>query len=101
MPLTGYRLTCTLNTFMKIEMRTARCFMNVGSSTSVIITILPSAGAMTSRSPRSPSRCGSRKKYATQSAMSGQRERQQPEWPRSSRERDAERPGRDERRDRR
>ena len=22
MPLTGYRLTCTLNTFMKIEMRT-------------------------------------------------------------------------------
>ena len=61
-PLTGYRFTCTLNTFMKIDTRSARPPMNAGSSTSVIRTTLPSAGATTRCSPRSPLRSGSRKK---------------------------------------
>ena len=99
MPLTGYRFTCTLNTFMKIERRIARSFMNVGSSTSVIITTLPSAGAMTSRSPRSPLRSGSRKKYATQSAMSVSANASSQSGHERRDERDAERAGGDERRD--
>src|SRR5688500_16330268 len=53
---------------MKTDIRIALPPMNEGSSTSVIITILPSAGETTIVSPRSPVRSGSRKKYATQSA---------------------------------
>src|SRR5688500_756608 len=51
---------------MKIETRFVRPPMNDGSSTSWISTTLPSAGAITTRSPRGPARSGSRKKYATQ-----------------------------------
>ena len=54
---------------MKIEMRVAVPWTNDGSSTSAIITIRPSAGAITSLSPRSPVRSGSRKNQATHSAM--------------------------------
>jgi len=61
-PFTGYRFTCTSKTFMKIEIRVASPAMNEGSSTSVIMTTRPSAGATTSPSPRSPVRSGSRKK---------------------------------------
>ena len=42
--------------------------MKAGSSTSLMSTTLPSAGAMTTCSPRGPVRSGSRKKYATHSA---------------------------------
>src|SRR5689334_5178304 len=54
---------------MKMETRRARPPMNDGSSTSLMRTTLPSAGAMTTASPRGPVRSGSRKKYATHSAM--------------------------------
>src|SRR5260221_55573 len=53
---------------MKIETRRVGPPMNAGSSTSLMSTILPSAGAMTSCALRSPVRSGSRKKYATHSA---------------------------------
>src|SRR5260221_1198705 len=53
---------------MKIETRRVGPPMNAGSSTSLMSTILPSAGAMTSCALRSPVRSGARKKYATHSA---------------------------------
>jgi len=45
---------------MKIEIRSARPWMNAGSSTWVTLTTLPSAGATMSRSPRAHARSGSR-----------------------------------------
>ena len=43
---------------MKIEIRCARPPRNAGSSTSITLTTLPSAGAMISRSPRGPGPLG-------------------------------------------
>src|SRR5205809_774231 len=49
-------------------MRTARSFKYIGSSTSVTCTTFPSAAATTKRSPRGPSRNGSRKNAMTHTA---------------------------------
>src|SRR2546430_11300893 len=54
---------------MKIEMRVARVFKYMGSSTTRTSTILPSAGAITYSSPRGPARIGSRKKTRSQTAI--------------------------------
>ena len=75
--------------------------MNVGSSTSVIITTLPSAGAMTSRSPRSPGALGIAEEVRDPQRDEREHEREQPERPRARRERDAERRRRDRARRRR
>ena len=73
--------------------------MNVGSSTSVIITTLPSAGEITSRSPRSPTSLRVAEEIRDPERDERQREREQPERPRAASERDAECSDRDERRD--
>src|SRR5213596_570316 len=53
---------------MKIEIRVARAFKYIGSSTTATSTILPSAGAITNCSPRGPVRTGSRKNTSSQTA---------------------------------
>src|SRR5207247_5634883 len=53
---------------MKIEIRVARAFRYIGSSTTATSTILPSAGAITNCSPRGPVRTGSRKNTSSQTA---------------------------------
>ena len=71
-PATGYRFTCTLKIFMKIEIlhrapvHEGR-FVDLGDHHH-----LPSAGEMTSSDLLArPCRSGSRKKYTTQSETSG------------------------------
>src|SRR2546427_4978616 len=53
---------------MKIEIRVAWVLRYIGSSTTRTSTILPSAGAITYRSPRGPVRDGSRKKATNHTA---------------------------------
>src|SRR5712692_6738594 len=55
---------------MKIEIRVAWVLRYIGSSTTCTSTILPSAGAITYRSPRGPVRDGSRKKATSHTASS-------------------------------
>src|SRR3989442_10547584 len=55
---------------MKIESRVAGAPRYVGSSTRATATTLPSAGAITNRSPRGPERTGSRKNTISHKARS-------------------------------
>ena len=57
---------------MKIEIRRARPLRNAGSSISVTLTTLPSAGAPMSRSPLDHARSGSRKNATTHTASGSQ-----------------------------
>jgi hypothetical protein len=54
---------------MKIEIRVVLPPTKDGSSTSITLTTRPSAGAMTTLSPRGPSRTGSLKKATTHTAI--------------------------------
>ena len=99
MPLTGYRFTCTLNTFMKIEMRIdallhERRLVDLGDHHDLAVgrrddeTLAALAGPLrVAEEVRDPER------------DQRQREREQPERPGAPDERDAERAGGDERRD--
>ena len=98
-PLTGYRFTCTLKTFMKIETRRARPPMNAGSSTSVMSTTLPSAGAMTTLVAALAGALGIAEEVRDPERDEREQEGEQPERPRAPVERERVRAGRDERGD--
>ena len=69
-PLVGYLFTCTLNTFMKMETRVALPLRKSGSSTSTMLTTLPSAGETKAESSSGNTRGGSRKNCTANRASS-------------------------------